>query len=142
MQFKTLLFSTVALFLSTAFAQTTVSVSYDQTYDTASTSLAEVACSDGPNGLLSKGFTTFGSLPDFPFIGGAQAVAGFDSPNCGTCWTLSFNGNSIHVLAIDTTANGFNIALEAMNVLTDNQGVFLGRVNATAEQTTAATCGL
>nr|BAN04650.1 cerato-platanin-like protein 4 [Grifola frondosa] len=142
MQFKALLCSTIAFFLPAAFAQTSVSVSYDQTYDGASTSLDEVACSDGPNGLITKGYTTFGSLPDFPFIGGAQAVAGWDSPECGTCWTLSYNGNSINVLAIDHTATGFNIALEAMNVLTDNQAVFLGRVEATAVQTAASNCGL
>jgi hypothetical protein len=38
----------------------TVTVSYDMTYDVASTSLNEVACSDGANGLESKGYTTFG----------------------------------------------------------------------------------
>jgi hypothetical protein len=37
-----------------------VTVSYDMTYDVASTSLNEVACSDGANGLESKGYTTFG----------------------------------------------------------------------------------
>ncbi len=34
---------------------TTVSVSYDQTYDNAAGSLDTVACSDGPNGMLTKG---------------------------------------------------------------------------------------
>jgi hypothetical protein len=38
----------------------TVTVSYDMTYDVASTSLNEVACSDGANGLESKGYTAFG----------------------------------------------------------------------------------
>ena len=37
-----------------AFAAT-VSVSYDQTYDKGSNSLTTVACSDGSNGMLTKG---------------------------------------------------------------------------------------
>ena len=90
----------------------------------------------------AAGFTTFGSLPDFPFIGGAAAVAGFNSPQCGTCWELTFNGTSINVLAIDHTAAGFNIALEALNKLTDNQGEFLGRINAQAQQVASSVCGL
>lgn len=39
-----------------AFAAT-VSVSFDQTYDNAAGSLATVACSDGANGLLTKGIS-------------------------------------------------------------------------------------
>ena len=39
-----------------AFAAT-VSVSYDQTYDKGSNSLTTVACSDGSNGMLTKGTT-------------------------------------------------------------------------------------
>ena len=70
-------------------------VSFDNIYDNSSGSLATVACSDGPNGLLSR-FPTFGSLPSFPNIGGAQAVAGHGSPNCGSCWQLTFNGKSIN----------------------------------------------
>ena len=34
---------------------TTVTVSYDQSYDNAGQSLDTVACSDGPNGLITKG---------------------------------------------------------------------------------------
>lgn len=116
-------------------------VSYDTTYDDASTSLAEVACSDGPNGLLTKSFTTFGSLPT-KNIGGAAAVAGWNSDACGTCWELTFNGTSINVLAIDHAGSGFNIAESALNTLTGGQAVFLGRINATSKQVNASACGL
>ncbi|KAG6884919.1 hypothetical protein C0993_007286 [Termitomyces sp. T159_Od127] len=121
------------------------SVSFDPVYDNATESLNIVSCSDGPNGLESKGFTTFGSLPNFPFIGGAAAVEGFDSLNCGTCWNLTFVtstgvSNTISVLAIDNAGTGFNIAMEAMDVLTDNQAVFLGRVNATSVQVDPSIC--
>ncbi|KAJ7773201.1 Cerato-platanin-domain-containing protein [Mycena metata] len=94
---------------------------------TANTSLDVVACSNGVHGLEHLGYTNFGSLPTFPFIGGAGAVEAFDSVNCGTCWQLTYtNGSgakkSINVLAIDHAAAGtFNIALEAMNTLTGGQ---------------------
>ncbi|KAJ7034985.1 Cerato-platanin [Mycena alexandri] len=127
-------------------ATVTASVSYDQTYDNAKTSLDVVACSNGPHGLEALGFTNFGSLPNFPFIGGAGAVEGFDSVNCGTCWQLTYtNGSgakkSINVLAIDHSAAGtFNIALEAMNTLTGNQAERLGRVNVQATQVDKSVC--
>ncbi|KAK7690777.1 hypothetical protein QCA50_005876 [Cerrena zonata] len=124
-----------------AFAAT-VSVSFDQTYDTASNSLATVACSDGANGMLTKGFTTFGSLPHFPNIGGAPAIGGWNSANCGTCWQLTFNGRKINVLAIDVGSSGFNIALGAMNTLTNGQAIQLGRINADAVQVANSNCGL
>ncbi|CAL1716482.1 unnamed protein product [Somion occarium] len=131
-----------ALFVVPAALAATVSVSYDQVYDQSSNSLATVACSDGSNGLLTKGFTTFGSLPSFPNIGGAPAVGGWNSPACGTCWRLAFNGTSINVLAIDTGAAGFNIALTAFNKLTNGQGIAIGRINANATQVNASVCGL
>lgn len=36
-------------------ASNTVTVSYDETYDHAGTSLSTVSCSDGSHGLLTKG---------------------------------------------------------------------------------------
>jgi hypothetical protein len=66
----------------------------------------------------------------------------FNSPNCGTCWQLTYNGVSINVAAIDHAGAGtFNIALKAMNKLTNNQAEFLGRVNAQAQQVPATVCG-
>lgn len=49
----TLVFAASAA-LAAPSATTTVTVSYDQMYDNASGSLTTVACSDGPNGLLTK----------------------------------------------------------------------------------------
>ncbi|OSD02062.1 immunomodulatory protein [Trametes coccinea BRFM310] len=139
MQFKTLAIAAMALFVPSALG---VTVSYDQTYDNSGASLATVACSDGTNGLLTKGFSTFGSLPHFPNIGGAAVIPGWNSDQCGTCWQLTYNGKSINVLAIDHAESGFNIALEAMNTLTGGQAVQLGRVDATATQVAASQCGL
>ncbi|KAJ7650375.1 cerato-platanin-related secreted protein [Roridomyces roridus] len=123
-------------------------VSYDNTYDDASNSLNIVACSNGNHGLEVFGFTTFGSLPDFPYIGGVGAIEGFNSANCGTCWQLTYTNpkgvsKSINVLGIDHAAPGtFNIAQEAMDVLTGGQAVQLGRVTVKSKQVAASVCGL
>lgn len=127
-------------------ATTTVSVSYDQVYDNGSNSLDTVACSNGVNGLETAGFSTFESLPNFPFIGGAAAVGGWDSSACGTCWQLTYQNRtaskSIFITAIDVSGPGeFNIELTAMNALTNNDAVQLGRVSATAQQVNTSECG-
>jgi len=123
-----------------------VTVTYDTTYDSSTTSLNTVACSNGANGLVNK-YPTFGDLPDFPYIGGAPAIAGWNSPNCGTCWALTYtpssgNSKTINVLAIDVASKGFNIALEAMNDLTDGQAVELGVVSVTASEVDKSVCGI
>ncbi|KAF5576329.1 eliciting plant response [Fusarium pseudoanthophilum] len=122
---------------------TATTVSYDPGYGESGRALTAVACSDGKNGLITKyKWKTQGQIPKFPYIGGAQAVAGWNSPNCGTCWKLTYKGKSINVLAIDHTDAGFNISPAAMNALTNNQAVKLGRVDATATQVAISNCGL
>lgn len=61
---------------------------------------------------------------------------------CGTCWTLTYNAKTITVLAIDHASPGFNIALAAMNDLTNGQASQLGRIDATATQVPISQCGL
>jgi hypothetical protein len=120
----------------------TESLSYDTTYDNADLSLDSVACSDGPNGLISKGYTTLGQLPTFPNVGGAYTVTGWDSVYCGTCYEVTYGDTTIAILAVDVATEGFNVAEEAMNTLTGNQAVFLGRVDVTSVQVNASVCGL
>lgn len=115
-------------------------VTYDNTYDNPNGSLNNVACSNGENGLVTKGYTTFSSLPSFPFIGGVPG-AHWNSPVCGTCWALTYNGTTINVLAIDNSGN-FNVAQEAMDALTDNQAVQFGRVAIQATQVAGSNCGM
>ncbi|KAI0798629.1 Cerato-platanin [Irpex lacteus] len=117
-------------------------VTYDNIYDHYSLPLGNVACSDGSNGLLTKGYTVLGSLPHFPLIGGAPAVSGWNSPACGTCWSLTYNGKTIYVLAIDTGGEGFNLSEEAMNMLTNGQAEALGKVTVDASQVGTEMCGL
>lgn len=115
--------------------------SYDTVYDNASSSMNTVACSDGPHGLAKK-YPTFSNLPTFPNIGGASAIAGWNSVNCGTCWNLTFEGVSILVTAIDQTDDGFNLAEEALNTLTDGNAEWYGAVQADAAQVDKSLCGL
>lgn len=120
----------------------TYKITYNTVYDNADTSLNDTACSNGVNGLITKGYTTLGSLPDFPYIGGSFAVPHWNSTGCGTCWELSYNGTSINVAAVDTAGVGFDLSLDAYNVLTDGQGVAAGFVFATVAQVDASVCGL
>lgn len=123
-----------------------VSVSYDSKYDVEDSSLSTVACSDGQNGLIRKGYSTFGSLPAFPLLGGAPTIPGWNSPNCGRCYQLHYqDGNvdqKINIIAIDVARGGFNIGFQAMNQLTKGQAVDLGHVNATYMQVADSVCGM
>ncbi|KAF2277953.1 heat-stable 19 kDa antigen precursor, partial [Westerdykella ornata] len=117
------------------------SVSYDEGYDNAGRSLTAVSCSDGENGLITRyGWQTQGQIPNFPYIGGFQGIAGWNSPQCGTCWAVTYKGKTINVLAVDHTANGFNIAKRAMDELTGGNAVQFGRVDAQAVQVVASQC--
>lgn len=139
--------STVAAPVETesAAAGQTISVSYDQRYDAGGSSLTTVSCSDGVNGLMSRGYTNFQSLPGFPRIGGAPTVAGWNSPNCGGCYEVRYQAgnidNVIYVTAVDASPGAFNLGLQAMNQLTNNMAVQLGRVDATYSVADPSKCG-
>jgi len=141
----------VSLFIPAIVAAFTVAdtLQYDPIYDDGSESLDVVACSDGANGLLTKGFTTFSSLPTFPNIGAFAAVEAWNSPNCGTCWQVVYtdsNGVSsapLNVIAVDHAGAGLiNVSEEAMNTLTGGNAVQFGAVQVTATQIAASACGL
>ncbi|KAG1749561.1 Cerato-platanin [Suillus lakei] len=140
MKFTSTIISILAIALP-VLAQTE-SLSYDNTYDNPDTSLSTVACSDGPNGLITKGYTTLGQLPNFPNVGGVYTVTGWDSPYCGTCYEVTYGSNTIAILAVDVATAGFNVAEAAMNTLTGGQAAFLGRVSVTSVQVNASACGL
>jgi hypothetical protein len=143
MKFASTILSLAALF-SVALASAE-DVQYNTIYDDPSYSLNGVACSNGPHGLVTAGFNTIGdllALPGSPSVGGAFAVSGWGSPECGSCWNLEYNGNSIYVIAFDTISSGFDLSLTAMNELTGNNAVALGTVNAIATQVSRSDCGL
>ncbi|KAN0137831.1 Cerato-platanin [Lactarius tabidus] len=116
-------------------------VRYNTFYDDPTTSMNDVACSNGDNGLVAK-FPTFGSLPTFPAVGGVFAVKGWNSPECGSCWKLTYGSKFIYVTAIDTIHDGFDISLKAMNLLTNNQAQALDSIDVQATQVATSFCGL
>lgn len=131
---------------STVAAGQTISISYDNKYDVGTSSLKTVSCSDGTNGLITQGYSTFNSLPGFPLIGGAPTVKGWNSPNCGKCYQLHYkNGKAdetINVLAVDSGPGGFNLGLKAMNQLTKGNAEQLGRIQGTYTEVDKKQCGL
>ncbi|KAG1796034.1 Cerato-platanin [Suillus plorans] len=137
MKFSSVLFS-VSVFVLSALAQTTETLSYDSTYDDATLSLSSVACSDGANGLETKGYATLGSLPTFPNVGGVYTVTGWNSAACGACYNVTYGGKSVAILAVDVSKTGFTVSESAMNTLTGGLAVELGRVDATATQVDAS----
>jgi hypothetical protein len=100
-------------------------------YGNPTTSLNNVACSDGKNGLITKGFTTFSSLRTFPFVGAAFNVEHWNSTECGSCWELTYGSETIYLTAIDTVSDGFDVSPQAMNALTNGQQLDSINVQAT-----------
>lgn len=134
-------FLSISVFVLSSLAQTTETLSYDPTYDNSALSLSSVACSDGVNGLETKGYTTLGTLPTFPNVGGVYTVTGWNSSACGTCYTVTYGSNTVAILAVDASKVGFTISEAAMNTLTGNLATELGRVDVTATQVDASKCG-
>ena len=114
---------------------------YDNTYDNPHGSMNSVACSNGKNGLVDR-FPTFGDVPNFPYIGGASAIEGWNSPQCGSCWRISYKDKSIYVTAIDFAGDGFNLSQKSLDDLTGEKAVELGSVEVNAVQVDKSKCGL
>jgi hypothetical protein len=76
-------FVSIIALLVAPFAVSATRVSWDSVYDQGTESLYDVSCSDGPNGLITKGYMEFDNLPTFPNIGGSS-VASWNSPYCGS----------------------------------------------------------
>lgn len=119
-----------------------VAVRYDPEYDNRNVSLTAVACSDGKNGLITKGYKTFGDLPNFPYIGASNVVKGYNSASCGSCWELTTTTNTIYVIAIDRAGDGFNIAGMALEQLGGQEAIEAGKINAAAKRVAGSNCGL
>ncbi|KAF2728702.1 Asp f 13-like protein [Polyplosphaeria fusca] len=118
-----------------------ITVSYDTGYDDKSRSMTAVSCSDGKNGLITRyHWNTQGDIPDYPYIGGYQGIAGWNSDMCGSCFSVTYGSNTIYVLAIDHAAAGFNIAKAAMNKLTGGNAEQFGRVDANYVKVDGSKC--
>lgn len=141
MQFSTVVISLVAA-ATTAFAQISDTVAYTSTYDDPNLSTLNLACSDGINGLATKGYPTLGSLPKFPFIAASSQIAGWNSVNCGKCYAVTYGTKTVNVIAVDRAVNGFVMSKGAMDELTGGQAAMLGRIQANWVEAPASACGL
>ena len=127
---------------STAIATTAI-VTYSPIYDEPNTPTSSLACPVNGGGL-PVACKTLSCIPAFPLIGGSDLVsgAGWNDPECGTCWTLSYEGNSVNILVLDTASVGFNISQEAFEPPGGQAAVEAGSLVATIQQTPASECGL
>lgn len=116
--------------------------SYDKTYDKRTLSTLRLACSDGSRGLYTKGIKTIEKLKTYPFVGGAPSISGWNSPNCGSCYKMTYNGQIFTYTAIDKSEKFFNMPFNAMNRLTHGQAAQKGVVNVTYAEVSPAQCGL
>ncbi len=149
MQFTTTtFFALLAASLSVipAMAQSTPSVlNYDTMFDSPSGTLGMTAC---PADGILEGHPTFGSLPTFPYIGGAYFVQGFNSSRCGSCYELSYKRSDGKVATrtytiINTVDHGFTSSLAAAMELTGlSRDEFPGDAAISAKEVPVAHCGL
>lgn len=96
---------------------------------------------DGNNGVENGKYFTVGAL-GAPSVGGSFNIAGYNSVNCGTCFTISYQGNSVNMLAIDVGPQppnpGFNIDSNAFATLVGSLDP--GVVDVTYVQVDPAVC--
>ena len=113
---------------------------FDPVYDNPRGSLNTVACSNGPNGLVTK-YPTFNDVPTFPFIGGAPGVT-WNSPNCGLCWELTnvATNKRIFIIAIDGAAT-WNLGKRAFRTLNGGR-IGRGVIDVVANEAPPGFCGL
>ncbi|KAL1954177.1 hypothetical protein VTO42DRAFT_1533 [Malbranchea cinnamomea] len=120
---------------------------WDPVYDNPSTPLTATACSDGENGLINKGFNTIGDLPkqngDIVIVAGATfTVGGWNSPSCGNCYKLEYDGRQVYAIAVDHASEGFVIGKNGLDILTNGRAEEAGSVQVTYTPVDASQCGL
>jgi len=122
---------------------TVTTLTYNGIFNDINTSVKEFACWSGKPGNLieDQGWV---SLEDLPYaIAGYEGVDGPDSPLCGTCWVVEYEGRSEALIVIDSAKSGLATGIHTMNSLTGGKATYLGRANVTATQSPyLSDCGL
>jgi hypothetical protein len=112
-------------------------------FDDINTSVKEFACWNGKPGSLieDQGWV---SLKDVTFaIAGYEAVDGPDSPFCGSCWVVEYEGRETAMIVVDSAKSGFATDIGTVDSLTDDGARELGRLNVTAIQSPyLSDCGI
>jgi hypothetical protein len=92
-------------------------------------SLSTVACSDGANGLMSWGYKDLSMV--FPYVTAWQP-ASWNSPQCGSCAKIAWNGKFTYVTVIDqcgvinSAYSHFDMSREAFYGLFGDIGIAKG----------------
>ncbi|VDB85647.1 unnamed protein product [Peniophora sp. CBMAI 1063] len=125
-------FIATALTLATVAAAT--NVRFDPVYNTVGESTDVVACSN-----LADKFPTLDSFPTFPSVGGSQVITSFADADCGTCFSITFNGKSQFFTAIDVAKDGVVTSQTSFSQLANiNNGV----INASVVKVAGSHCGM
>lgn len=121
-----------------------VTVTINDFYGQSGTSTNTVLCK---NKLQESGFMTFGSIPDFPNIGGASDIMGPNPSACDACRQLTNpnNGKSIYAIVIDGADSGgsqgtFALPQRVFAKLADS--ILELEINATVGYVSESLCGL
>jgi hypothetical protein len=70
-------------------------------------------------------------------------VNGWNDPNCGACYALTYNSSkTVNVLAIDSAIGQFNVAPSILNELTGGNTAGSGSVDVEYELVNARECGM
>lgn len=91
---------------------TVTTLTYNGIFDDINTSVKEFACWSGKPGNLieDQGWV---SLEDLPYaIAGYEGVDGPDSPLCGTCWVVEYEGRSEALIVIDSAKSGLATGIQ------------------------------
>lgn len=142
----TLSIVTLLTAITSTVSAATARAGYDEIYNSAGTKTLTLACSDGQNGLATKGYSTLGLIPRFPYVGATPDIEGWNSKNCGACYSITYAATkkTIYVTGVDTTRGTGNFVLStaALNKLTNNQAIALGTVSVTWSQVPRSRCGM
>lgn len=136
--------------LATPVFSQTYTLLYDTLYDGTQTQfLHNVACSTGPNGLITYGYNTMGEIPTYPNLGGAPQVEGYNSIYCGSCWDLTYTdsrgeSSSVTYTAVNSGngADGYSMSFAGMDSFTNGNAEVFGIVSITASELPRSACGM
>ncbi|EEA18738.1 hypothetical protein TMatcc_010720 [Talaromyces marneffei ATCC 18224] len=128
-----------SLALAASATQATIAT-YDAAYDDATLSLSTVTCSNGENGLVTKGYNSIGDLPT-PYVAGSLTIKGWNDANCGACYSLSYKNETVYVVAIDVAIGKFNAAQRVLDKLTQGHAEEFGSVLVDYEEVDGSKCG-
>jgi hypothetical protein len=107
-------------------------------------SLGEVSCSDGDNGLMNTfGYDTID--PMSPYVAATSNVV-WNSPNCGNCYAVTSEQNTVYVTAIDQCGSGpnnemhFDMHPHAFHELLGDDGIAAGTAYVTFTEVASSHC--